>query len=151
MLTIRKMREEDIKEAANLEAQLFKDAWSEQGIRDTFEKGQTLLLAAFEDKKLIGYLILYYVLEDGEIARIAVAPESRRQGVGSRMLLEMETLCEDNGITRILLDVRESNETALAFYTDHGFIKDGIRRNFYTNPMEDAILMSRRIGRKFTI
>lgn len=147
MLTIRKMREEDIKEAANLEAQLFTDAWSEQGIRDTFEQGQTLLLAAFEDKKLIGYLILYYVLEEGEIARIAVAPKNRRQGVGSRMLLEMETLCEDNGITRILLDVRESNETALAFYTDHGFVRDGIRRSFYTNPTEDAILMSRRIGR----
>ncbi len=147
MLTIRKMREADIPEAARLEQEIFQDAWSEQGIRDTFEQTQTLMLAAFEDKKLIGYLILYYVLEEGEIARIAVAPGNRRQGVGTRMLLEMETLCEDNGITKILLDVRESNKTAEAFYTDHGFVKDGIRRNFYTNPAEDAILMSRRIGK----
>ena len=142
MLVIRKMREEDIKPAAELEARIFPDPWSERAIRETWEQKQTFILTAFEDSKLIGYLILYYVLEEGEIARIAVAPEYRCMGVGSRMLLEMEILCENDGISKLLLDVRESNEKARAFYEEHGFLIDGIRRNFYDDPVEDAILMS---------
>ena len=95
MLTIRRMKESDIPEVARLEKEIFPDPWSEGAISETFEQEQTLLLVAYEDRKLIGYLILYFVLEEGEIARIAVIPECRRQGVGARMLLELEDLCED--------------------------------------------------------
>lgn len=147
MLTIRRMKESDIPEVARLEKEIFPDPWSEGAISETFEQEQTFLLVAYEDRKLIGYLILYFVLEEGEIARIAVIPECRRQGVGARMLLELEDLCEDNGITKLLLDVRESNETAISFYTSYGFVQDGVRRNFYSDPQEDGILMSREIGK----
>lgn len=147
MLTIRRMKESDIPEVGRLEKEIFPDPWSEGAISETFEQEQTLLLVAYEDRKLIGYLILYFVLEEGEIARIAVIPECRRQGVGARMLLELEDLCEDNGITKLLLDVRESNETAISFYTSYGFVQDGVRRNFYSDPQEDGILMSREIGK----
>ena len=147
MLTIRRMKESDIPEVARLEKEIFPDPWSEGAISETFEQEQTLLLVAYEDRKLIGYLILYFVLEEGEIARIAVIPECRRQGLGARMLLELEDLCEDNGITKLLLDVRESNETAISFYTSYGFVQDGVRRNFYSDPQEDGILMSREIGK----
>lgn len=83
MLAIRKMREEDVEKVAELEKGIFSDAWSERALRETLEQKQTILLTAFDDKKLIGYIILYYVLEEGEIARIAVSPEYRRQGVGA--------------------------------------------------------------------
>ena len=146
MLVIRRMREEDIPQVAELERLTFSDAWSERSLMETLGQKQTILLTAFEDKKLIGYVILYYVLEEGEIARIAVSPEHRRQGVGARMLLELESLCVDNGISKLLLDVRESNVSAYAFYEDHGFVKDGIRKNFYTGPTEHAVLMSCEIG-----
>lgn len=146
MLAIRKMREEDVEKVAELEKGIFSDAWSERALRETLEQKQTILLTAFDDKKLIGYIILYYVLEEGEIARIAVSPEYRRQGVGARMLLEMENLCEDNGISKLLLEVRESNVSAYSFYEEHGFVKDGIRKNFYTAPVENAVLMSCEIG-----
>lgn len=147
MLIIRRMRESDLADVADLEQHIFSDAWSAQAIKETFEQKQTLLLAAYEDKELIGYLILYYVLEEGEIAKIAVKQEKRRQGVGARMLLELEELCEDNGITKLMLDVRESNENAVSFYKGYGFQEDGIRKNFYTDPAEDGILMSRRLGK----
>lgn len=147
MLAIRKMKEADIPEIARLEKEIFSDSWSEKAIKETFDQQQTLVLVAYEDKQLIGYLILYFVLEEGEIARIAVISDHRRQGVGARMLLELEDLCEDNGITKLLLDVRESNKAAISFYTSYGFVQDGIRRNFYTNPQEDGILMSREIGK----
>ena len=147
MLTIRKMRKEDIESVAALENEIFTDAWSEKALDETYVQKQTLKLVAYEDKKLIGYVILYYVLEEGEIARIAVADEYRQKGVGTRMLIELNSLCEDNGITKLLLEVRESNESAIAFYQERGFIRNGIRKNFYTNPPEDAILMSRGTGR----
>jgi ribosomal-protein-alanine N-acetyltransferase len=146
MLAIRRMREEDIPQVAVLEKQTFSDAWSEKALTETLAQKQTILLTAFEDKKLIGYVILYYVLEEGEIARIAVSPEHRRQGVGARLLFELESLCVDNGISKLLLDVRESNAAAYAFYEEHGFVKDGIRKNFYTGPTEHAVLMSCEIG-----
>lgn len=146
MLAIRRMRQEDVAFVAELERQIFTDAWSENALAETLAQKQTILLTAFEDKKLIGYVILYYVLEEGEIARIAVSPEHRRQGVGARLLLELESLCMDNGISRLLLDVRESNMSAYSFYEDHGFVKDGIRKNFYAEPTEHAILMSCEIG-----
>lgn len=147
MLAIRKMKEADIPEIARLEKEIFSDSWSEKAIKETFDQQQTLVLVAYEDKQLIGYLILYFVLEEGEIARIAVISDHRRQGVGARLLLELEDLCEDNGITKLLLDVRESNKAAISFYTSYGFVQDGIRRNFYTDPQEDGILMSREIGK----
>ncbi len=147
MLTIRKMREADLIEAAQLEKRIFSDPWSEAALRETYAQSQTLLLTAHEDGKLIGYLILYYVLEDGEIARIAVAPECRKRGVGTRMMLELEDLCASNGVLKLMLDVRKSNEEALSFYQDYGFVKDGVRKNYYAEPVEDAILMSRKIGR----
>ena len=146
MLAIRRMREEDIPQVAELEKVAFSDAWSEKSLMETLGQKQTILLAAFEDKKLIGYVILYYVLEEGEIARIAVSPDHRRQGVGARMLLELENLCIDNGISKLLLDVRESNLSARAFYEEHGFVQDGIRKNFYAGPPEHAVLMSCEIG-----
>lgn len=150
MLTIRRMREKDIPAVAKLEEEIFPDPWSERGLRETYEQKQTLLLAAYEDKELIGYLILYYVLEEGEIARIAVSQRKRCRGVGGRLFLELENICIDNGITRLLLDVRKSNADAIRFYTKYGFGSDGERKNFYTMPEEDAVLMSRSIGKQLS-
>lgn len=142
MFCIRKMREEDIAEVAKLEQEIFPDPWSERAIRETLEQTQTMLLSALDDGRLIGYLILYYVLEDGEIARIAVDPEWRRKGVASRLLKELALICADNGVNKLLLDVRESNDSARAFYERQGFVQDGIRKNYYANPTEHAVLMS---------
>lgn len=142
MLVIRKMRQEDIGRVASLERQIFSDPWNERGIEDTWKQKQAFVLTAFEDGELIGYLILYYVLEEGEIARIAVDPKYRCMGVGSQMFSELEHLCENYGIVKLLLEVREGNKKARSFYEKHGFIIDGKRKNFYTDPVENAILMS---------
>ena len=142
MFCIRKMRREDVADVAELERKIFTDTWSEQAILETLDQKQTMILLAYEDKKLIGYLILYYVLEDGEIARIAVDDAYRRQGVASKILWELECLCEDNGVSKLLLDVRESNICARRFYEKHGFVQDGLRKDYYSDPVEDGILMS---------
>ena len=126
MFCIRRMRDEDLADVARLEKEIFSDPWSENAIRESMEQSQTLLLSALEDGVLVGYLIVYYVLEDGEIARIAVESDFRRNGVASRLLKELAFICE----------------SAKAFYKKKGFVLDGVRKNYYTNPTENAILMS---------
>lgn len=147
MFSIRRMRRDDVADVAELERKIFTDAWSEKAILETLEQKQTMILLAYEDRRLIGYLIFYFVLEEGEIARIAVEDVYRRQGVATKMLTELECLCEDNGVNKLLLDVRESNETACRFYEKQGFVRDGIRKNYYSDPVEDGILMSCELGK----
>ena len=90
-------------------------------------------------------MIFYYVLDEGEIARIAVSPQHRRKGIGDRLFTGVLKECEKKVITRILLDVRVSNEPAIAFYKKCGFNEDGIRKGFYEQPKENALLMSKEI------
>ena len=147
MTEIRRISENDIKTVAALEAQIFPDPWSVKSIQDTYGNKSALILGAYQDDVLIGYVIFYYVLDEGEIARIAVAPANRRQGVAEQIYAGLLDFCAQNNIERILLDVRVSNEPAIAFYRKSGFSDDGIRKNFYDNPKEHALLMSACIAR----
>lgn len=137
---------EDIPQIHELEAAAFADPWSEKGLRESLEQKNTILLTVKTDDWIIGYLIVYHVLDECEIARIAVAKEHRRQGAATLLIRELERWCRGKGIRRILLDVRESNRSAIAFYRGQGFAEDGLRKNYYTGPVESAILMSRAVG-----
>ena len=139
--------EKDIAYIEKLEQETFSDAWSYQSLLETWMQPQVMMLGVWADDVFAGYVILYYVLDEGEIARIAVSESMRRQWVGTVLFRDLVKICCDKGITKILLDVRESNETAIAFYQSHGFVQDGKRKNFYTTPSEDAILMSLVVGR----
>ncbi len=103
------------------------------------------MFGAWKEEVLAGYVIFYYAADEGEIARIAVRDAFRRKGAARRLLLRLEELCKELGVSRLLLDVRESNGPAIAFYVGYGFKKDGIRKKFYVNPVEDAILMSYKV------
>lgn len=142
MTEIRKISENDIEAIAYLESEIFSDAWSEKSIKETYENQNACILGAYKEGVLAGYVIFYYVLDEGEIARIAVSPQYRRQGVADQIFAGLLGFCTEKSIERILLDVRISNEPAIAFYRKSGFAEDGIRRNFYDYPKEDALLMS---------
>lgn len=146
-MEIREILTGDINQVASLEQQIFSDAWSENAVAETFRQPQSILTGAFESNVLKGYLIVYYVLDELEIARIAVDPNCRRQGIAERLLQDLEEKSRQLKIDRWLLDVRESNQAAIGLYKKYGFSEDGKRKNFYTDPVETAILMSRTIGR----
>lgn len=148
-MTIREITEPDIEEVAKLEAMVFPDAWSESSLRGSLCQAYTLFLGAWEGNVLVGYVLSYTVAEDAEIARLAVHPSHRRKGVARRLLREMEKMGKGRGIARLLLEVRRGNTGAARFYEDYGFVKDGIRKNYYSHPSEDAVLMSCGIGRRF--
>lgn len=142
------LNKEDAPEIAELEKASFPDPWSLESIEETLVQGHYLNLGAWKEEKLVGYLLFSYVLDEGEIVRVAVTPKMRRAGVATALLLGLERLCEEKRIGRIMLDVRSHNEAARAFYHANGFEQDGIRKNFYGNPPEDAILMSRSSGKQ---
>lgn len=145
MIAFREMKSSDIPQVAVLEAALFTDPWSEAGISETLEQNNTFCFVAENREGVCGYLLVYYVLDECEIARIGVSPEMRRQGVAAFLMHELKMFCHASSINRILLDVRESNSGARKFYQHCGFTEDGVRKNFYTEPKENAVLMSRML------
>lgn len=147
MLAVRRAKEQEIEEIARLEQEIFSDPWSLAAIRETWGQKQARILGAWLEEQMAGYVIVYFAADESEIARIAVDEKFRRQGVAGALLDEMERVLVSKGIVRLMLDVRKSNAAALGFYLSRGFKEDGIRKNFYTNPIEDAILMSRGLGR----
>lgn len=146
-LKCRTLRTEDAAAVAEMEHLVFSDAWSEKSVMETIQLPNTICIAAEKAGRLVGYMLVYEAAGEAEIARIAVDKEMRRQGAGGHMMLELENICEERKIRKLLLDVRESNMEARSFYEDAGFTEDGIRQKFYTNPEEDAVLMSRELGR----
>ncbi len=147
MIEVREIFENEIAQVAGLEKAVFSDPWSEKGIAETFAQNNSVILGAWQNDQMVGYVIFYYVLDEGEIARIAVSPSCRRTGAATLIFEKLLEVSAEKDITRVMLDVRESNEAAIAFYRKCGFAQDGIRKRFYTGPTEDAILMSMDISK----
>ena len=145
MQIFRNMTEQDVIPVAELEKKVFSDAWTSTGIYETFCQDQAFVTVAENDGEIVGYCIIYYVMDEAEIARIAVDEKVRRQGVGRGLLDFVCECCKVKHVQRLLLDVRESNENARRFYEQYGFAVDGIRKNFYDQPKENAVLMSKSI------
>lgn len=139
---VREMKYEEAAAVAEMEHQIFPDAWSERGILDTLKNEQTVCLTAEKAGRLLGYMFAYTAADEADVARIAVVKESRKQKVGSELMKAFKQIGKARGIRRVLLDVRRSNNTARTFYVKQGFAEDGVRPGFYENPEEDAILMS---------
>ena len=145
MLNFRRGTDIDIEGIEKLEQENFSDAWTRRGISDTLEQKQAFVIVAEEDTNVLGYCIVYYVMDEAEIARIAVQQNARRRGIGKGLLDFVSQCCEEYGVERLLLDVREGNDGAIRFYEAYGFGVDGIRKNFYESPKEHAVLMSKAL------
>ena len=144
---VREMTMEDAAAVAEMEHQLFSDAWSEKSVLETLEQVNTICLTALKAGRIAGYALVYAAADEAEIARIAVTKELQRQGVARAILQKLEEICKEKNVSKLLLDVRESNTPARTLYESAGFREDGIRQRFYEDPQEDAILMSHDIGK----
>lgn len=145
MPIVRRMTALDVGAIAALEKSTFSDPWSEKSIHDTCEEERSIVLVVEKDENIVGYCIAYSVLDEAEIARIAVDKSCRRQGVGQRLLEQLVQICKEKEISHLMLEVREGNDTARAFYHANGFDVDGVRKNYYQSPTENAVLMRRMI------
>ncbi|HIQ97747.1 MAG TPA: ribosomal protein S18-alanine N-acetyltransferase [Candidatus Limivivens merdigallinarum] len=144
MLTVRQMEEADLGSVARIEASIFSKPWSEEGFRDSLKLPNTVYLVAEQDGSIAGYIGMLCVLDEGEITNVAVAEGFRRQGIGERLLSSLLQAGRKEGVDSFTLEVRESNSSARRLYRKLGFQEEGIRKNFYEKPTEDAILMWKR-------
>ena len=118
------------------------DPWSEALFRDALECPDAALLAAEgEDGAVLGYAVLSSVLDEGNLDNIAVAPDCRRRGVADALLSALTDLGRGR-LSVLFLEVRASNQPAVALYEKHGFVPVGRRKNYYEPPREDALLMT---------
>lgn len=138
---LRKMEIQDIPAVAKIESQLFSRPWSEQAFLESMEQ-DTLFVVALDESGIVGYCGMYCFLEEGEITNVAVVSASQNQGIGCRLLEYLLKQAHQKGISRIILEVRVSNESAIHVYEKLGFQNCGIRKNLYEMPKEDGMIMS---------
>lgn len=144
MIQIRKMTTDDIKEVVLIEEECFSVPWSEQAFIDALNLPNAFYYVALSEGKAVGYCGAYGVLDEGDINQVAVTSSSRRQGIAKQLVSEMISDMAKNGFTSMTLEVRKSNESAIYLYESLGFKNEGVRKNFYEKPTEDAIIMWKR-------
>lgn len=116
------------------------EGWSAESFRTEAEKENGYVLCIFYEDCIAALLTGYYAAGEGDITNVAVAPEYRRKGLAQRIIAEFERLLP-NDAENIFLEVRESNAPAIELYKKCGFEKISVRKNFYANPCENAIVM----------
>lgn len=149
-MSIRRMKKEDVLQVAQIEAQVFSRPWSRQGFMDALNNPAALFLVEEQEvadttgavsRMIAGYIGMYIALDEGEITNVAVFEPLRKQGTGSRLVQAMIQEARQRAVTRIVLEVRCSNEPAIQLYEKYGFLKVGVRKGFYEAPREDANIM----------
>ena len=128
---------------ATIERLCFSTPWTEAMLEQELYNDTASYLVAEEDGKIVGYAGLHVVLDEGYIDNVAVLPEYRRQGL-ARRLIEVYCRFGEVNLAFLTLEVRASNEAAIALYESLGFHPEGRRKDYYQKPKEDAILMTRR-------
>lgn len=139
--TVRAMQREDIPAVAAIEKSIFSAPWSEESFLRAFSSPDNIYLVSVSEEGVAGYCGIWISYETADLCNIAVAQEYRRQGMGEKLLSEAAARAESCGVERLMLEVRESNRSALCLYEKKGFQQIGIRKGYYDLPKEDAVLM----------
>lgn len=140
-IIIRKMQPEDLAEVCKIEKDNFSLPWSEKSFLESMEREDTVFLVALEDEEVTGYIGCYCIAGAGEITNVAVKDSHRRKGIGRKLLQKLYEEGVALDTREYFLEVRESNEAAIGLYLRQGFVKEGIRKNFYEKPVENAVIM----------
>ena len=145
--TIRVFGEADAAAAAQvLRASPEASQWTEWGLRELLGWSGVVALVSVDDGKVSGFIVGRQAVEEGEILNLAVVPTQRRKGRAGALLKAAMEEFRARDVSRVFLEVRESNEGGMEFYERHGFSKTGRRAGYYRDPNEAAIVMERKLG-----
>ncbi len=133
-------------EIYRIEKECFPDEfWSFELIQNDIKNPGSIYILCYDDNKTVGYANVSTVLDEAELNRIAVKHSYRRNGAARLIIGQLVRLLKEAGYTKLMLEVRSQNIGAVSLYSSCGFSADGIRKNYYQNPCDDAILMSLNI------
>lgn len=144
------MRTDDLPRVMQIETAAYSTPWTEATFRGLLRRRDVDLLVAEieryrEEPELVGHAVFWVVVDQGELGNIAVAPEWRRRGVGTLLLEEVLDCARERAAREIFLEVRASNVGAQRLYEAHGFRQTSRRRRYYTHPVEDALVLRRKV------
>ena len=135
-MILREMLVDDLDQVMEIEEELFSVPWTKEGFLTFLMKENAMFLVVEEKGRILGYCGLLTVLDEGDVTNVAVRRDRQREGIGNFLMESM-----------IRLEVRAGNETAIRLYERQGFVRDGLRKAYYTDPTEDAVLMTRTGGK----
>ena len=139
--TISEVSLSQLDEIERIETLCFSVPWSYANLEAQATGKNKLFLCAVDESGPLGYVGMTMVLDEGYIANVAVAPNARRRGIADTLLYELARRTRAT-LAFLTLEVRASNAPAIALYEKHGFAVVGRRKNYYTQPQEDALLMT---------
>jgi ribosomal-protein-alanine N-acetyltransferase len=142
-VVIRPITEKDVEQVAFLEQQCFSHPWSQEGVLAELEKENGCFVGAFYENRLVAYGSLVLTCGVGYINNIAVEKDHRQKGIGDALLTALEEFCVNQKAESITLEVRQSNTVAIGLYEKHDYLSVGLRRNFYRDPTEDGVIMTK--------
>ena len=132
-----------ITQMEEIEKLCFSMPWTPEQLRSQLHDAQHECIVALDrDGNVLGYVGMMCVLDEGYISNVAVHPKARRQGLANRLINELVDRAHGRSLAFVTLEVRAGNEAAIALYRKHGFLPVGRRKNYYSLPKEDAILMT---------
>ena len=140
-MIIKNMTAAEVSQVANLEKICFNDPWSERSVASELDNALSLWLVAMEGDALAGYVGSQTVMGETDMMNIAVAPEFRRQGIAEKLVEALVDALKARESHCLTLEVRSSNEPAKALYEKLDFQQVGLRKNYYRNPKEDALIL----------
>ncbi len=157
-LLTRRASAADIDAVLRIERESFVDPWSRASFEAALDEQRMRFLVVDETgdaemtgavdpaARLVGYVVALLLIEEAEVANIAVVPRVRGQGIGGRLLDQVTADAADLGVQSLYLEVRESNIAARALYDSRLFTQVGRRRGYYRHPVEDALVLRRDLG-----
>lgn len=141
---IKSMLECHLEEVASLEKMCFSVPWSKASLKEEIDnENANFLVAVAENQKVLGYVGLNFVLDEGYITNIAVFPQYRGNGIAKKLLETLVEFAQNKNFKFISLEVRKSNISAISLYKSLEFLAVGTRKNFYSYPKENAVIMTK--------
>ena len=143
-LVVCPFEEKYIDSILSIEELSFKDPWSKDAMERELNNNFARYVVVKQQNKVIGYGGTWIILDEGHITNIAVDPKYRCIGAGKLILKSLIDICKGENVTSLTLEVRVSNIIAQNLYSKFGFISEGIRKNYYADNNEDALIMWKR-------
>ncbi len=141
-LIVRKMLLDDLEQVVAIDQASFSLPWPPRSFHFEVSNPISRCWVVELNKKIAGMLVGWLMIDELHIATIATHPDFRRQGIGKKLLIHALKSARDEGLIRSFLEVRKSNQAAIMMYKNLGFIEEGIRKEYYKDNHEDAILMT---------
>ena len=143
-MMITPMHADHLDSLADFESLAFSIPWSYDALAEELQNPLAVFYVAedVDAESAVGYVGMHHILDEGFITNVVVHPAYRRQGIATALLSELETYGKAHDLTRITLEVRASNQKAIALYEQMGYEKEGVRPGFYDSPKEDALIYS---------